>query len=65
MADERNSTESTAAGAGLSDEEMARQVAEQTPSEERYADVSKLEADGTLTDKEIAEADADDLQDNA
>jgi hypothetical protein len=52
----------TPAGAGLSDEEMAEQVAEQTPSEERYADVSKLEADGTLTDKEIADADADDLR---
>ena len=61
MADESKSTESVA-GAGLSDEEMARQVADQTPSEERYADVSKLEAEGTRTDKEIAKADADDLQ---
>jgi hypothetical protein len=61
MSEQGDSTETTAAGAGLSDEEMARQVAEQTPSEERYADVSKLEADGALTDKEIAKADADDL----
>ena len=62
MADERKNTESTVAGAGLSDEEMARQVADQTPSEQRYADVSKVEAEGTRTDKEIAKADADDLQ---
>lgn len=62
MSEEGKTTETTAAGAGLSDEEMAKQVAEQTPSEERYTDVSKLEADGTLTDKEIAQADADDLR---
>lgn len=62
MSEEGKTTETTAAGAGLSDEEMAKQVAEQTPSEERYTDVSKLEADGALTDKEIAQADADDLR---
>ena len=62
MSEEGKTTETTAAGAGLSDEEMAKQVAEQTPSEERYTDVSKLEAEGTLTDKEISKADADDLR---
>ena len=51
----------TDAGAGLTDEEMAEQVAEQTPSEINEADVFKREADGTVTDTEAAKADADDL----
>lgn len=51
----------TEAGAGLTDEEMAEQVAEQTPSEINEADVFKREADGTVTDTEAAKADADDL----
>lgn len=59
MSEQGNTTE---AGAGLSDEEMVEQVAEQTPAEERYADVSKREKDGTLTDTELAKADADELQ---
>jgi len=54
--------ETKQAGEGLSDEEMVEQVAEQTPAEERYKDVFEREADGTLTDKEISKADADDLQ---
>ena len=49
------------AGDGLSDQEMADQVAEQTPSEERYADVFKREADGTTTDTEAAKASGDEL----
>jgi hypothetical protein len=52
----------TEAGAGLTDEEMVEQVAEQSPAEERYADVFKREADGTTTDTEAAKADADELQ---
>lgn len=51
----------TEAGAGLTDEEMAEQVAEQTPSEINEADVFKREAEGTVTDTEAAKADADDL----
>lgn len=54
--------ETVQAGEGLSDEEMAAQVAEQTPAEERYKDVFEREKDGTLTDTEIAKADADELE---
>lgn len=49
------------AGEGLSDEEMARQVSEQTSSDLREADVFEREADGAATDVEAAKADADDL----
>jgi hypothetical protein len=49
------------AGEGLSDNEMAEQVADQTPSEERYADVFKREADGATTDTEAAKASGDEL----
>jgi hypothetical protein len=49
------------AGEGLSDREMADQVAAQTPSEERYADVFKREADGTTTETEAAKASGDEL----
>lgn len=58
MAEQEHTTE---AGAGLSDEEMARQVAEQTPAEERYKDVFEREGEGTTTDTEAAKADADEL----
>ena len=50
------------AGAGLSDEEMAAQVAAQTASEHREADVFKREADGAATDTEAAKASADELE---
>lgn len=50
-----------AAGEGLSDEEMLKQVADQTSSDLKYADVFKREADGTTTDVEAAKASADDL----
>jgi hypothetical protein len=49
------------AGEGLSDREMADQVAGQTPSEEREADVFKREADGALTETEAAKATGDEL----
>ena len=49
------------AGEGLSDQEMADQVADQTPSEERHADVFKREADGATTDTEAAKASGDEL----
>jgi hypothetical protein len=49
------------AGEGLTDREMADQVADQTPSEERYADVFKREADGATTDTEAAKASGDEL----
>jgi hypothetical protein len=50
------------AGSNLSDEEMAQQVADQTSSDLKYADVFKREADGTTTDAEAAKASADELQ---
>jgi hypothetical protein len=53
--------EVTPAGEGLSDEEMSRQVAEQTPSEITEADVFKREADGAATETEAAKASADEL----
>jgi fido (protein-threonine AMPylation protein) len=49
------------AGEGISDEEMVEQVAEQTSSDIKWADVSKREADGASTDTELAKADADEL----
>jgi hypothetical protein len=49
----------TEAGEGLSDQEMVEQVAEQTSSDIREADVFKREADGTTTDTEAAKASAD------
>jgi hypothetical protein len=52
-----------AAGEGLSDEEMARQVANQTDSQHLQADVFEREADGATSDTEAAKADADDLAD--
>lgn len=51
----------TKAGDGLSDQEMAEQVAEQTSSDIREADVFKREADGATTDTEAAKASGDEL----
>lgn len=53
--------ETKPAGEGLSDDEMVEQVADQTPAEERYADVFKREADGATTDTEAAKASGDEL----
>jgi hypothetical protein len=49
------------AGEGLSDEQMADQVADQTSSDLREADVFKREQGGAATDTEAAKADADEL----
>lgn len=49
------------AGEGLTDEEMAEQVAGQTASDLKNADVFEREADGTSTDTEAAKASADEL----
>jgi hypothetical protein len=51
------------AGEGLSDDELIRQVGEQTDSELEQKDFFAREADGTLTDTEAAKADADDVGD--
>ncbi|MDQ2796412.1 MAG: hypothetical protein M3Y06_04520 [Actinomycetota bacterium] len=50
------------AGEGVSDEQMSKQVADQTSSDIEWADVSKREQDGTTTDTELAKADADELE---
>ena len=50
------------AGEGVSDEEMVEQVADQTSSDIKEADVFKREADGTTTDTEAAKASADEWQ---
>lgn len=57
-----NSDDSKPAGAGLTDEEMVAQVADQTSSDLKHADVFEREADGTTTDTEAAKASADELR---
>jgi hypothetical protein len=49
------------AGEGLTDEEMAEQVAGQTSTDLEYADVFEREADGATTETEAAKATADEL----
>lgn len=49
------------AGEGVSDEEMAKQVSEQTSSDLKHADVFEREAGGASTDTEAAKASADEL----
>jgi hypothetical protein len=50
------------AGEGLTDEQLVEQVAGQTSTDLKYADVFKREADGTTTDTEAAKASADELE---
>jgi hypothetical protein len=50
------------AGEGLSDEEMARQVANQTDSELEQQDFFERERDGAASDTEAAKADADEAR---
>lgn len=54
--------ETRKAGDGVSDEEMVKEVHDQTSSDEQWADVSKREKDGATTDTELAKADADELE---
>ncbi len=49
------------AGEGVSDDEMARQVAEQTSSDRKAQDVFEREADGASSDTEAAKAGPDEL----
>lgn len=53
--------ETKPAGEGVSDEDMARQVADQTSSDLKADDVFEREADGTTTDTEAAKAGPDEL----
>jgi hypothetical protein len=59
---ERDDT--VAAGEGLSDEEMSKQVANQTSSDLREADFFEREKDGATTDTEAAKATADEVEDH-
>jgi hypothetical protein len=47
------------AGDGVSDEEMVRQVAQQTDSEHQQEDFFEREADGAVSDTAAADVDAD------
>jgi hypothetical protein len=49
------------AGEGVSDEEFAEQVADQTSSDRKHADIFERESDGATTDTEAAKASADEL----
>jgi hypothetical protein len=49
------------AGEGVSDEEMARQVADQTSSDLKADDVFERESDGAASDVEAAKAGPEDL----
>lgn len=49
------------AGEGVSDEDMAKQVADQTSSDLKADDVFEREADGAASDVEAAKADPEDL----
>lgn len=51
--------DTTAAGDGISDEEMVKQVNDQTDSELMQKDYFERESDGTVSDTEAAKADAD------
>ncbi|WP_375492918.1 hypothetical protein [uncultured Jatrophihabitans sp.] len=55
------SGETKPAGEGISDEEMVKEVNDQTSSDMKWAEVSKREEDGTTTDTELAKADGDEL----
>ncbi len=54
-------SETRPAGEGVSDEEMSRQVAQQTSSDLKADDVFEREADGASSDVEAAKAGPDDL----
>jgi hypothetical protein len=49
------------AGEGVSDEEFVEQVAEQTSSDRKHADVFEREADGATSDTEAAKETADEV----
>jgi hypothetical protein len=54
--------ETRPAGEGVSDEELVRQVAGQTPSDLKHEDFFERESGGTVSDTEAAEEDADDAR---
>jgi protease I len=56
-----NDTGATTAGEDVSDQEMVDEVAGQTDSNLKAADVFERESDGASGDTEAAKADADEL----
>jgi hypothetical protein len=52
------------AGEGVSDEEMAKQVAEQTSSDLKVEDLFDAEADHASSETEAAKSDADEVAKN-
>ncbi len=58
MSDEKNVHE---AGEGLTDDQMRDQVASQTSTDRKHADVFERESDGASTDTEAAKASAEEL----
>ena len=50
------------AGEGVGDEELSKQVADQTSSDLEAEGTFEREADGAATDTEVAKADGDDLK---
>lgn len=61
-ADMSGSGETKPAGEGLTDEEMAQEVSEETSSDLKAEDVFEREAGGTDTDAPANEASADELE---
>jgi len=57
-------SDTKAAGDGISDEEMVKQVGDATDSELEQKDYFEREADGTVSDTEAAKADADEASGN-
>ena len=51
----------TSAGEGVDDQDLAREVAEQTSSDLKSEQVFENEAEGTYTDTEVQKADAEEL----
>jgi hypothetical protein len=56
------SDETTPAGKDLTDEEMVKQVAEQTSSDLKVEDAFERESDGATSDTEAAKQDADEAE---
>ena len=54
--------ETKPAGEGVSDEEMVREVADQTSSDLAAEDVFEREADGAAGDQEVAKEGGDELE---
>jgi hypothetical protein len=63
MSEARGAGETRPAGEGVSDEEMVREVADQTSSDLMAEEVFEREADGASSDAEIAKIEPDEPPD--